>query len=834
MIEQVHGMSLAGVDHKNVDEQTRRDLDLAAVYTALMTSRTEEPTSECESMRRELSWPDRDAKRLSALAMLDREPRLALLGDPGSGKSTFVNFVALCMAGQLLGRTNANLDALRAPLPTDDPKKDKPQPQLWRHGALIPIRVVLRDFVARGLPRGAEGVTVSGDHLWRFIVAELPESWRDFAKLLRDELLSQGGLLLLDGLDEVPEADQRRAQVKAAVEGFAAAFPRVRVLVTSRTYAYQKQNWKLDHFGEAVLVPFGEAQIKSFVERWYAYVGQVRGLPTEEAQGRAALLNDVIRRNPRLFELAQRPLLLTLMASLHAWRGGTLPDQREELYAEAVDLLLDQWESQKVKRKPDGTYQVIQPSLAEWFNVDQKAVRQVLNRLAFEAHRDQPELVGTADIAQAKLVAALIQLNLSVDARPARLIEHLRDRAGLLEPRGVGVYAFPHRTFQEYLTACHLTDYGYPDELADLLRAEPNRWREVVLLAGAKASRGTASAAWSLADALCYQAPPDALRNDERGYWGALLAAQVLLENGSLGHVSERNKPKLERVRGWLACTLQQGALPPVDRALAGRCLAMLGDPRKGVGLRADGLPDIDWVLIPDDGLFRYGEGEDQNEIHLPAYHISRYPITDVQFQAFVEAPDGFHEPRWWEGLAANAEHWRGPDEQWFKYANHPRDGVSWYDAVAFCRWLSEKLSAEIRLPTEQQWEKAARGRDGRVYPWGNDYFAGYANIANIIDETEGNTGFSYLEMTSAVGMYQGASPYGVLDMSGNVWEWCLNEHGQPSNTQLTGSEGRVLRGGSWYYNLDLARCAYRYWDYPDFRRYDVGFRVVVRSALAP
>jgi hypothetical protein len=92
------------------------------------------------------------------------------------------------------------------------------------------------------------------------------------------------------------------------------------------------------------------------------------------------------------------------MASLHAWRQGKLPDQREELYADAVDLVLDQWESRKLRRKPDGTYEITEPSLAEWLRVDHSAVRRALNRLASEAHRDQPHLVGTADITQDTLV----------------------------------------------------------------------------------------------------------------------------------------------------------------------------------------------------------------------------------------------------------------------------------------------------------------------------------------------------------------------------------------------------------------------------------------------
>src|SRR5215475_9581018 len=170
-----------------------------------------------------------------------------------------------------------------------------------------------------------------------------------------------------------------------------------------------------------------------------------------------------------------------------------------------------------------------------------------------------------------------MKLKLNPDAQPFRLIEYLGNRSGLLEPRGVGVYAFPHRTFQEYLAACHLTERDdFPYNIADLLGAEPNRWREVTLLAGAKAVRGAVSYAWMLTDVLCPEAPPDQKRADEAGYWGALLTAQVLTENRSLkSTVAERNRPKVERIRQWLVCTLRHGALSPVDRAQAGDALAV-------------------------------------------------------------------------------------------------------------------------------------------------------------------------------------------------------------------------------------------------------------------
>jgi formylglycine-generating enzyme required for sulfatase activity len=277
--------------------------------------------------------------------------------------------------------------------------------------------------------------------------------------------------------------------------------------------------------------------------------------------------------------------------------------------------------------------------------------------------------------------------------------------------------------------------------------------------------------------------------------------------------------------------------LEPAERLKAGDELATLGDPRPGVGLApaSDGsealIPDIDWVLIPDEGTFLYGEGNSQRRLPLPPFKIARYPITYAQFQAFIDAPDGFHNPEWWQRLSASSDDRQAPGNQAFKFANHPRDNVSWYDAVAFCRWLSKKLGLNVRLPTEWEWEKAARGMDGRGYPWGNEYIPGYANI----DETAGKIGSYYLRSTSPVGMYcpQGASPYGVLDLSGNVWEWCLNKYKNPSKVEVTGAATRVLRGGSWNDLPDLARAAFRNRNFPNLRNFIFnGFRVV--SAPVP
>jgi formylglycine-generating enzyme required for sulfatase activity len=419
----------------------------------------------------------------------------------------------------------------------------------------------------------------------------------------------------------------------------------------------------------------------------------------------------------------------------------------------------------------------------------------------------------------------------------------------------VGVYTFPHRTFQEYLAACYLTDHEYPEKVADLATAEPNRWREVALLAGAKSARGSDFALWALVDALCYRDLSEDEPQRDPGAWGALLAGKALVESADLDKVSERNQVKVERVRTHLVRVLEAGELPAVERAAAGRALARLGDPRPGVGLRDDGLPDIAWCEVPAGPFLMGSTDEDEqswddekpqheHEIEQP-YAISRYPATNAQYAAFVEA-GGYREERYWTE-AARKYVWRGgkvkaenEDElregpydfgEPSNLPNHPVVGVTWYEAVAFCLWLTEVLRGRgeiggdqgIGLPTEPQWEKAARGDDGRIYPWGAEPDSEKANYSD--------TGIG---TTSAVGCFPGGtSPYGVEDLSGNVWGWCRTkwESGYrpyENDSTLEGAARRVVRGGAFSHSSRIVRCASRLGAHPDARLWYGGFRVVV------
>lgn len=341
-------------------EEGGEQVQLACVYTALLTLRNDRDgrASTPDQQRDNQSGFKPDSKPLSALAVLNAEPRLVLMAGPGGGKSTFVNVVAMALAGERLALPQPNLATLTAPLPEDDEQSGRqhdevPEPQPWHHGPLLPVLVVLRDLAAQLPP---PGTPVDADTVWTYIAGQLKRrALEAYAPHLHQQLLQHGGLVMFDGLDEVPDAQQRRAQVKQAVQAFAATFHYCRLLVTSRTYAYQHQAWKLDGFAEVQLRPFNQAQMAAFIDAWYSHMASLARLTEVDARERAGTLKSEIQRNPRLHELAERPLLLTLIAQLQSKGGGALPQRREALYDAAVTMLLDTWEKLKPRPAPHRT-----------------------------------------------------------------------------------------------------------------------------------------------------------------------------------------------------------------------------------------------------------------------------------------------------------------------------------------------------------------------------------------------------------------------------------------------------------------------------------------------
>jgi formylglycine-generating enzyme required for sulfatase activity len=480
----------------------------------------------------------------------------------------------------------------------------------------------------------------------------------------------------------------------------------------------------------------------------------------------------VHNRSRSMLTLASNPYILFMMTQVFT-QMGTLPRNRSLLFQTFVDYLLERRERLTAER-----------------------VSELKLKLADMAYAMQAEGEGTT-------------------FQSAQVKEHLKDERCLYHARSANILSggeevrFTHQLLQEYFAAYYLRVVMESLPATELF--PPGRWWEsqgweetLILLAGLYSDDCTPVIDW--------------LKNAQPE-----VSSRCIVESGA--YCPDETLVRLRSL--WIPRLTdlwnnpQPRARAAVGRALGGLCLeGKTLDNRKGIGVRDDGLPDIDWVKIPA-GEFIYQDSEKRYEL---TFYIARYPVTYAQFRTFIDDEQyGFKNPQWWEGLAASDEHRSVPGEQRFRYDNHPAEHVSWYDAVAFCKWMTDRykthpdllpktirekvLSGEwiVMLLTEWQWEKAARGglklpdRKGgwkdnpacvRAYPYEGES-----------DPAKGNTWETGIGRSSAVGIFpQGASPYGILDMSGNVWEWCLNEYGNPRNARgcyelLTPIHAQYMRG---------------------------------------
>lgn len=234
----------------------------------------------------------------------------------------------------------------------------------------------------------------------------------------------------------------------------------------------------------------------------------------------------------------------------------------------------------------------------------------------------------------------------------------------------------------------------------------------------------------------------------------------------------------------------------------------------------------FEWITIPAGKVTledkrTFDKGTKGGTYDISAFAIAKYPVTNAQYQKFVDASNGYCEQSWWdysdEAKAWRKEHPQSKDTA-FAGDGLPRTNKCWYEAIAFCRWISHYTSQIITLPTEQQWQRAAQGDNNWEYPWGSKFDEKQCN-SSVKKESTGPTPVTLFS--------NGVSQYQVMDLSGNVWEWCLTEWSTDS-VDLRGSKQRVIRGGSWSNkSKDILRAAYRDKRNPDREQNNLGFRCV-------
>ena len=779
---------------------------------------------------------------ITALEATAALPGLAVLGRPGGGKSTLVNHLATQLARRRLG-----LEAGDDQLP-GWPTETRP----------LPVRVILRRF-ASWLP---EGAVASAGLVWDYLSHQLEnDGCRGAFEGLHETLTREGGIVFFDGLDEVHEDDAKRHRslIRDSIAAFSRPLETCRVVVTCREYAYRRDDaWRLPaaDFPTVTLAPFGPEQMRAFTATWYRVIGPAKGWSAERCEREAEQLASAVTGWPHLSELAESPLLLTLMAQIHG-RDGYLPRDRADLYERTVKLLLAHWENRLVRDLRAGSTVEADRVLRLGVRVD--VLRAALEKVAFEAHeRQERETKGrerAADVPAGDLLLALEE-HLGGLEQARQVITYLQQRAGLLQAVDGKTYRFPHRTFQEYLAARHLLQQPEYDEmLRDRVRRDLAWWREVFLLA-AGASRETPRLISDLVDRLIPRPPGEADVEPEQAE-RARLAAQALEETRFDERVEKERATEAgrftatyEKIQGWLLAALRSDtSLEPGFRAECGWSLARLGDPRRELTT----IDSMEFCRVPA-GPFWMGSDEHrkaEKPLHLnetldTGYWIARYPVTVAQFRQYVEKSD--HQPEDRSSL-------HGAD-------NAPVASVSWHEARRFCDWLSGHwvdsgiLPAgwQVRLPSEAEWEKAARGgleipndpeiQQGswapasssapsigvpnpdpkREYPWQGGF-----------DKNRCNSWESGIHRASAVGCFENwQSPYGCEEMSGNVIEWMRSRWKpypyDPSDgrEQAEGATQFVMRGGGFGGDDEDVHCAARDGIEPADRLDYVGFRIVL------
>jgi len=749
--------------------------------------------------------------RENLLRLLHSAGRLLVLGEPGSGKSVSLERLAweLCSPPEPVG----------------------PEPE-----PAVPVLVRLFHYAGTSLPEWVRASLQETGHL------RLDDE-RALAAFLQE-----GGsrcFFLFDGLNEVPPP--YRDRLVDELVRWMAACPRHCVVLTSRA---QDEVWRRlrGEVSQAVVVqPIGDAQARDYL---VAHLGEERGGDLYE------------RLDERLRAMARTPLVLWLIKEAGT-AGEAVPGNRGELYARFVSRML----RRDTDRRMDA-------------GIPEREKRRALADLAYHLGLEQ-----RLSCPREEAVEAVARRLGEGQVGQADQVLGACARHGLLAGDDP-VWFAPHPTVQEHFAALALQDVAQQEwqvgRWGRLWRAARRR------LAGhGQGLAGLAADDWwmetfvqlaGLVDDADRLAREVVRVNPWLAWWcveegrGVAEGTRQAVADRSIRLLDSERVADRRRAVAALAQVQSERVVRPLLRAaadadgeVAGLAVqALLGMGEAVRGLVAEALRGTDqrlrlaalrylverpgdplcqqvpWeeilgqpmVWIPP-GPFLIGsdKGKDpqalddelpQHEVTLPGYWIGRYPVTVAQFRAFVEASG--HRP-------GDPGSLKGPGD-------HPVVNVTWYDALAYCRWLSEKAGIPVALPSEAEWEKAARGTDGRIYPWGDE------------PPDEGRCSFeNHVRGTTPVGRYspQGDSPYGCADMAGNVWEWTRSLWGEDlrkpdfkypydpedgrENLETGRDVRRVLRGGAFLDEDRRVRCAARLRLDPNRRYGDFGFRVVAARA---
>jgi formylglycine-generating enzyme required for sulfatase activity/energy-coupling factor transporter ATP-binding protein EcfA2 len=764
---------------------------------------------------------------------------LVVLGDPGSGKSTFLRHLAWALAQR-------GLDQLG------------PQTTLtgWNDGRrLLPVLLPLRSLAGR---LASDAARSAEQHVHDALLDEIEKlGIYQLSDALTEALVRGKVLLLFDGLDEVPpdgaEGVASRIETLEALRAFCRLYPHNSAVITCRTLAFDQElreviGWQVVH-----LAPFTMGQIRHFVPAWY------RALGGKLQPGQATLLSErlisTIEQSHKLREFATSPLLLTMMAIV-LMNKGELPRDRPLLYEAVLELLLGQWDAVR-----DGQTLGKAIGLPDWGS---DRFRRLLDKLSYDAHKAATSEDGRGRLQRGDMYDELIEFFKAARvANPGdaavRWLEYIEQRSGLLAPDDNRSYVFVHLTLQEHCAGRYMLLNRSAATLVAQHRIE-DRWREPILLGLGVVQQNRPELIERILTDLIDTHEKGQPKEIDRWYRDLIFAAEIGKDRDwDYLRTQEVEVDRLQRgLRQGLVALLQDTSqpLPANERILAGELLGHLGDPRfpvtfeewrRELSLRNQdfGAPAGYWCYVRP-GTYQIGDRRHalnnlrseidtittQNEDHhiasidLPAFWIARYPITVAQFEPFVKEGYGSNGNRWWtpDGWQWKQKTYRTEPWLWkqppYNRSNQPVIGVSWYEAVAFCAWLTEQLAEtlpegyQVRLPTDVEWEAAAAfdsNMQQHVYPWGKDEPTPELAIYEA----------SNLDHPASVGSCPaGMAACGALDLAGNVWEYIENSRYNDRQS--------YWHGGSWKEESRFIGCMAESWNRVDDSYNDKGFRVVL------
>ena len=593
-----------------------------------------------------------------------------------------------------------------------------------------------------------------------------------------EEYLKSGKLFFLfDALNEMPHEGYRERSLALRRFIDQRSSQGNRFLVTCRILDYGEE---LSGLQRVEVQPLSDEKIQHFLQNELGEEWQ--------ALWQTLILSGDSRH--RLLEMARNPYMLTLMIDVFE-EDSQLSLNRADLMRRFTQILLE-WA--KAKCPPD-----------QWIDVDIQYEALAVMAFEMQARSGFGTKVKTEQVKAVMPKQVRVDPNWPLQPAPPMQVLSLAASAKIIEmPVDRSTVRFYHQLLQEYFAAQQILKKD-PENLTNLwrwpwLETEMPMW--IRLENNHEPLPPPPPTGWEETTILAAGSAPE---NDNQ-----LVQAMLKINPVLAGRCLLQGQVRLDSAirRAVIDHLLSAIADPEVAlrvRIAAGDVLGCLGDPRLG-----------ELVVIPA-GEFIMGRIWEQHRLFLPDYRLGKYPVTNAEYERFIEA-GGYQEKGLWTGagwqeIGQNQNEPRFWQDARFNKPNQPVVGLSWYECVAYCRWLSAETGRLYRLPTEAEWEKGARGVDGRMYPWGNKFNANRLNT---------RAGDQQVRTTTPVGIYPtGISPFGLFDCAGNTWEWCATRWKKPFPYDVYQDEWqadylerqnlRVLRGSSWNGKEEVTSCVYRF-----------------------